>query len=264
MATMSETTVSIDKPAASHWLSRLVGSSLGSKYVTAVTGWVLTGFVLVHMLGNLQIFLGRDQYNSYAQYLKSLGPVLWLLRGILLAAFLTHIAITLRLKKRNLDARPVRYVYERSKVASIPAQYMVVTGLLILLFIVFHLAHFTFGAIDRVDDKSRGETISYLDLKDPNWHDPLDPSRTRPDVYRMFIDGFRNVPISILYIVFMGILGLHLIHGVRSSFQSLGINNSKINHGLGLACTGLTFLIVAGNVFMPIAVMLGLIGKDVA
>lgn len=263
MATATAATVSIDKPSSAHWLKRLVGSSLGSKYITALTGWILTGFVFVHMAGNLQIFLGRAQYNGYAQSLKDLGPILWLGRAVLLVALLTHLGIALWLKKKNLDARPVRYVYDRSKAASVPAQYMWLTGILILLFILFHLAHFTFGAVDRVYDGSRGVTVSYLDLKDPNWHDPLDPSRSRPDVYRMFIDGFRNVPISILYMAFMLVLGLHLIHGVRSSFQSLGINNVKINRGLGYACSGLTYLIVAANIFMPLAVMLGLIGKDV-
>jgi succinate dehydrogenase cytochrome b subunit len=264
MATMSATTVSIDKPSKSHWLKRLVGSSLGSKYITAVTGLILTGFVFTHMLGNLQIFLGREQYNGYAQSLKDLGPLLWAARGFLLATLIVHLTIALRLKKRNLDARPVKYVYERSKAASTPAQYMALTGITLLLFIIFHLAHFTFGAVDRVYDSSRGEMVNYLNLKDPNWHDPLDPSRTRPDVYRMFIDGFRNVPISILYMVSMLFLGMHLIHGIRSSFQSLGINSAKINHGLGLACCGLTYLIVAANMFMPLAVMLGWIGRDIS
>lgn len=246
-----------------HWTARFFQSTIGGKYVVAITGLALTGFVVVHLLGNLQIFLGRDKFNAYAQGLKAMGPLLWLARGGLLALFLTHIVFTLWLKKRSIDARPVPYKYERTKAASWPSRFMVLTGLLILLFVLFHLAHFTFGWVDRVEDRSLGERINYLDLKDPEYKDPAHPERTRHDAYHMFIDGFRNTPVTALYVAMMVVLGLHLVHGVRSSFQTLGINSVKVNNGLTMAAQGLTLLVVGGNIAMPIAVAAGLIGGDV-
>src|SRR5262245_29761458 len=180
----------IQKPKP-RWYTRLVNSTVGGKYIVAITGLALTGFVLVHMLGNLQIFLGREPFNHYAHSLKSMGPLLWIARGGLLTFLLIHLFLSLRLQKRSLDARPVRYVYERTKVASLPARYMVLTGVTILLFIIFHIAHFTLGVVDRVDDRQLGETINYLDLKDPTWKDPA-TGEQRHDAYRMFINGFRN------------------------------------------------------------------------
>lgn len=244
-----------------HWIPRFFSSTVGGKYLVAVTGLALVGFVIIHLLGNLQIFLGREAYNRYAYGLKSMGPLLWIARGGLLAVFVAHIAVSLRLKKRSLDARPVPYAYERTKKASIPSRFMPHTGVLILLFVLFHLAHFTFGWIDRVRDRSLDQTVNYLDL---TWVDPADPLQTpHHDAYWMFIDGFRNVPVAILYIAMMLVLGMHLIHGIRSSFQTLGINSVKVNSAINLAADGLTIAIVLGNIAMPIAVMAGLIGESV-
>jgi succinate dehydrogenase / fumarate reductase cytochrome b subunit len=241
------------------WYARLLNSTIGGKYLVAITGLALTGFVLTHMLGNLQIFLGRDVYNSYAHSLKSMGPLLWVARGGLLAFLLIHMVVSLRLQKRSLDARPARYVYERTKVASVPARYMALTGLTILFFILFHLAHFTFGVVDRVEDRSLGETKNYLDLK---WKDPVSKEMYH-DAYHMFIDGFRNPAIVGLYVVCMVLLGMHMIHGVRSAFQTLGVNSFKVNNGLDMLGLGITGIVVAANIVMPIAVITGLIGGDI-
>jgi len=202
-----------------HWIPAFFSSTIGGKYLVAVTGLALTGFVLVHLLGNLQIFLGRDAYNAYAHGLKSMGPLLWVARGGLLALFLAHIFMSLRFKKRNLDARPVGYVYERTKKASWPSRTMAFTGVLILLFVLFHLAHFTFGVIDKVNDAKVGERVNYLELKDPTWKDPANPTATRHDAYHMFIDGFRNIPVAVLYVAFMLVLGVHLERGSARADQ---------------------------------------------
>jgi succinate dehydrogenase / fumarate reductase cytochrome b subunit len=140
----------------------------------------------------------------------------------------------------------------------------VLTGLTILFFVIFHIAHFTLGWVDRVRVVDMGETISYAELKDPIWKDPLDTTKTRHDTYRMFVDGFRNVPIVALYIICQLLLGMHLIHGVNSSFQSLGLNSRKFNailHALGY---GITAIVVAGNVIMPLAVLFRFIGTDIS
>lgn len=264
MSTESSTPISIYKPFSFHWITRLVNSSIGGKYLVAITGLLLTGFVVFHMLGNLQIFLGRDAFNHYAQSIKALGPLLWLARGGLLAFFILHIVLALRLKKRSADARPVPYKFERTIQASVASRYMVLTGITILFFVLFHIAHFTLGWVDRVRVTDMGETINYLDLKDPVWKDPLDSTRTRHDTYRMFIDGFRNPPVVGFYIICQLLLGMHLIHGVNSSFQSLGINSRKFNaclHGIGYAITA---AVVTGNIIMPLAVLFRLIGNDIS
>lgn len=262
-APVSVLPISAGAARPAHWTARLVNSTIGAKYLVAVTGLILSGFVLFHMLGNLQIFLGREAFNNYAHTFKSMPALLWLARGGLLATLLLHLFFALRLALRNSGARPVRYVYERTKRASTPSRYMAITGVLILLFIVFHLAHFTVGVVDRVENPGLGQSTNFLDLKDPDWKDPHHPTHLRHDAYRMFIVGFRNVPISIFYIVCQVILAMHLIHGVRSAFQTLGVNSDKINFALTQTGIGLTLAVLAGNILMPIAVMTKLIGTDI-
>jgi succinate dehydrogenase / fumarate reductase cytochrome b subunit len=242
----------------------MIQSTVGAKFLVALTGLALTTFVIFHMLGNLQIFLGRDAYNSYAQALQKLGPLLWVARGGLLACVVIHLGLALKLKKRNLDARPQRYVVERTKKASLPSRTMAVTGLAILAFIILHLAHFTFGLkpiATTVDAK--GEPINYRDLKDPEWKDPIHPNATRHDTYRMFIEGFRNPWMVGIYIVCQLMLGAHLIHGVRSAFQTLGLSSPKFDLLLDGLTWAVTLAVVVGNIVMPLSVLFGLIGADV-
>lgn len=245
------------------WLSSLVSSTVGAKFLVAVTGMLLTGFVLAHMLGNLQVFLGRDALNKYAHSLKQLGPLLWMARGGLLFVLIVHLFLALRLKKLSLDARPVRYQYARTIESTWVSRHMALTGLVVLAFLLFHLAHFTFGWFERVENTTAGEVTNYLDLKDPTFKDPLHPGEGRQDVYHMVIAGFRNVPISIFYIICQLALGAHLLHGTRSMFQSLGLNSVKFNAIISWLGLGVTAAVTAGNVVMPIAVVLRLVGSDV-
>ena len=267
-SSVSTKTASTPQPTlrvASPWYLKFVQSTVGAKFIVALTGLALTTFVIFHMLGNLQVFLGRDAYNSYAQALQKLGPLLWVARGGLLACVVIHLGLALKLKKRNLDARPERYVAERTKRASLPSRTMVVTGLAILAFIVLHLAHFTLGwkpIATTVDGK--GEPINFRDLKDPHWKDPNDPNATRHDTYRMFVEGFRNPVMVGIYVVCQLLLGMHLIHGVRSAFQTFGLNSSKFNGMLDGLAMVITLAVVGGNVLMPITVVTGLIGADVS
>jgi succinate dehydrogenase / fumarate reductase cytochrome b subunit len=253
----------VRKASSLRWLSNFVSSTVGAKYLVAITGLLLTGFVLLHMLGNLQVFRGRDAMNSYAQSLKGLGPLLWLGRGLLLLFFLVHLFLALRLKKRSLDARPVAYQHHRFIEASWVSRHMALTGFVILGFVIFHLMHFTFGWIDRVEDPTTGTTIGYLQLKDPLYADPAHPGQTRADVYHMFISGFRNVPISLVYIICQLLLGMHLLHGTYSMFQTLGWNSVRFDSLIGWFAYALTTAIVAANVFMPIAVMARVVGNDI-
>ncbi|MGE0191726.1 MAG: succinate dehydrogenase cytochrome b subunit [Planctomycetota bacterium] len=222
------------------WLLRGLSSSVGTKQVMALTGVGLLGFVLVHMLGNLQVFLGQEAYNAYAAKLKSLGGLLWVARGGLLALFVAHIACAIKLTLRNKAARPVPYAVSEPLASTMASRSMVLSGLVILAFVVYHLLHFTLGVTDP-------EAFQLTDVLG------------RHDVYSMFVLGFQKAPVAIAYVIAMLCLGLHLAHGIQSLFQTLGWNGPRyrpLTKAIGL---GLTGLIVAGNVAMPLAVLFGVI-----
>jgi succinate dehydrogenase / fumarate reductase cytochrome b subunit len=232
------------------WLLPALGSTVGNKYLIALTAWALTGFVLVHMSGNLLIFKGRDALNSYALFLKDRGALLWVARGGLLAVFVLHIWLTVRLKLRNRAARPVPYAYEQTIQASWASRHMLLAGLVILAFVVFHLMHYTFGLVAATSPSG----VNFLRLHDP---------AQRHDVYAMTIYGFRNVGVSIAYIIAQLFLGLHLSHGISSTFQSLGIAHPRYWPTIRKIGLALAAVIVIGNVSMPLAVLFRLAGTDV-
>ncbi|HEV3146816.1 MAG TPA: succinate dehydrogenase cytochrome b subunit [Gemmataceae bacterium] len=238
-------------------LSTFVNSTIGAKYTVGITGLLLVGFVIAHMLGNLQVFAGKEVLNDYAQWLKDHGALLWTARSGLLLVFVTHIFLSLRLKKRNLDARPIRYQYEDTVQATWASRHMVLTGLLILAFVLFHLAHFTFGWIDRVKETHNGhetgQVMNFLDLQEQYVENGA--TKTRHDVYAMVIHGFRNIPVSIFYIIFQFILGIHLLHGTGSVFQTFGINKPSFNNAIRYFSYALTAVIVGGNISMPLAIL---------
>lgn len=207
----------------------------------AVTGLILLGFIVGHLLGNLQIFLGPEWINSYAEHLRQLGPLLWLIRAFLLLNVVLHILYTIRLALDNRRARPVRYARKEHVKATFASRYMWLSGLVVLAFIVFHLAHFTV----RVTDPR------FLLLK----ADPLN----RYDVYSMMVYGFQNVIVSTFYIIAMFLLTLHLTHGASSFFQSLGLNDKNLTPKLARAGRIFAWLIFLGYTSIPVAVLLGLV-----
>ena len=249
------------KSSPFHGLSTFIQSTIGAKYTVGITGVLLVGFVVAHMLGNLQVFAGREPLNAYAQWLKDHATLLWTARSGLLVLFVTHIFLSLRLKKRNLDARPLPYQHEDTVQATWVSRHMVLTGLLILLFVVFHLAHFTFGWVDRVkathDGHETGEVTSVLDLQEEYQENGV--TKTRHDVYGMVIHGFQNVLISITYIIFQVVLGLHLLHGTSSFFQTFGLNKPRYDSLIRYFSYTLTAIILVGNISMPLAIMLHLV-----
>jgi succinate dehydrogenase / fumarate reductase cytochrome b subunit len=226
-----------------NWLARFVGSSVGRKALVAVTGLGLLGFVIAHMLGNLQLFLGREALNAYAAQLKDLGGLLWLARGGLLLMFVVHVALALKLAAESKAARPVKYARPVGRVQANPAtRMMVLTGSMVLLFVLYHLAHFTLG------------------VAHPEHHGvPLDAAG-RHDVYAMVVAGFSQPLVSGLYIAAMALLGVHLHHGIASVFQSLGLNNSAYAPLLERLGRSLAWILFLGNASMPIAVLTGLVG----
>jgi len=239
---MAASAESLQRISAAGLLLRLWQSSLGKKYVMAITGFGLFIFVIVHMLGNLQIYLGPEHLNAYARALKSTPALLWGARLGLLVMAVLHVAAAVQLARANRQARPVRYVNRKPIKTNVASRTMIISGLILLAFIIFHLGHFTLGWVNP----------EYLDLKDP-----IDMSRH--DVYRMMIMGFSNPFISIFYLVSMGLLLLHLSHGVSSLFQSLGLRSKKIVGFLDKFARGAALILFLGNASIPLAILAGVI-----
>ena len=219
----------------------LCHSSIGRKIVVAVTGVILILFVIGHLLGNLQIFLGPEWINSYSQHLRDLGPLLWLVRGILLVTVILHIYFTILLAIENRRARPDHYRGQEHVKATWASRHMALTGLVVLAFIIFHLLHFT----------GHNFNARFPLLK----VDPLN----RYDVYSMMVYGFQNVYVSAFYVVGLFLLTLHLTHGSSSFFQSLGLNNKRLTPRLALWGRILAWALFVGYTSIPVAVLLGFI-----
>jgi len=228
-----------ERTAGSGIISTLFHSSIGRKMVVAVTGVILILFVIGHLLGNLQIFLPPDWVNSYAQHLRDLGPLLWVIRGFLLLTVILHIYFTILLTIENRRARPERYKAKAHIKASWASRHMAISGLVVLAFIIFHLLHFTGHKFNP----------QFPLLK----HDPLN----RYDVYSMMVYGFQNPYASGFYILSLFLLTLHLTHGSSSFFQSLGLNNKRLTPRLAFAGRLFAWLLFVGYVSIPIAVLLG-------
>jgi succinate dehydrogenase / fumarate reductase cytochrome b subunit len=236
------------KPAAAPMVS-----TIGGKVVMALTGLGLLGFVFFHMLGNLQIFLGQDAVNKYAKFLKDQGALLWVARIGLLTLFLLHIVIAIRLKMHSLAARPIPYYFRNTIKATLSSRTMVMTGLVILAFVLFHLAHFTLGLVQEanvVNPRGEPQVKNFLDLRD---------GQGRPDVYSMTIYGFMSPYVTITYVVAMLILGFHLRHGIASLFQTLGFRHPRYTSWIERLGAVLMAVIVIGNCSMPLAVLFGFI-----
>jgi len=215
-------------------------SSIGRKMIVAITGIVLILFVIGHMLGNLQIFLGPDWINSYAQHLRDLGIFLWLIRGFLIIAVVLHIYYTIRLTVEDNRARG-SYVRREPVKATFASRHMALSGLVVLAFILYHLAQFTFQVTDPRFARLR--------------HDAMD----RHDVFSMMVYGFQNPIISAFYVIAIFLLMLHLSHGASSFFQSLGLNDKKLTPRLAVGGRLLAWLIFLGYTSIPVAVLLGVI-----
>jgi succinate dehydrogenase / fumarate reductase cytochrome b subunit len=210
-------------------------SSLGLKVLMALSGVILFGFVVVHMLGNLQAFLGPEALNSYAEKLRVVPALLWAARIVLLVAAAVHIYSAWRLTRMNWAARPVGYREQAWRESNYASRTMRWSGVLLALFIVYHLLHFTFG---------------------PR---AVHPHFVPGDVFHNFVTGFQNPLVSFFYIAAMAALGLHLYHGAWSFLQTLGLSHPRYNHLRHAFATFITVVVVAGNVSFPIAVLAGVI-----
>jgi succinate dehydrogenase / fumarate reductase cytochrome b subunit len=235
------TPVSNPRKRSGVWVVDFYRSAIGKKYVMAITGIILMGYVFVHMVGNLKIYMGEEPLNHYGEFLRAFGdPIvpgetfLWTMRFALLAAVGLHIHASYALTMMNRRARRTRYASKRDYIAAdFAARTMRWTGVIVLLFIIFHVADLTFGAT--------GAVFEY------------------GNIYQNIIRSFSRVPVAIFYVVANLALGFHLYHGAWSLFQSLGINNRRFNPLRRYFAIGFALVVTLANISFPIAVQLGLV-----
>jgi succinate dehydrogenase / fumarate reductase cytochrome b subunit len=227
------------------WPVEFYRSAVGKKWVMAVTGILLMGYVFFHMLGNLKVYLGAEDLNHYGEWLRDLlvpffprTVTLWLLRIGLTAAFVFHIHAAYGLTRINREARAAGgYISKRDyQAANAASRSMRWTGVVIMLFLIFHLADLTWGTVN--------------------------PDFVRGDVYRNLVASFERPGVSAIYIVANLALGLHLFHGAWSMFQSLGVNNPKWNSWRRGFAVGFAAIVTVGNLTFPIAALTGIISAD--
>ena len=227
------------------WVAEFYRSAIGKKAVMAITGLILFGWIFLHMAGNLKLYFGPEHLNDYAHFLRTMGaPVvpesalLWLSRIILLIAVIFHIHSAYALTMMNMEARPLDYRDREYVKASYAARTMRWGGVIILLFVIYHLLHLTTGQAH--------PDFEYL----PNGG---------ANVYHNVVTGFQVWWVSAVYILANLALGLHLYHGVWAMFSSLGVTHQRFeNWRRGLA-TAFAVLITAGNISFPLAVLLGIV-----
>src|SRR5262245_54690187 len=192
-------------------IENIFKSSLGKKYIMAVTGFAMFLFVIGHLAGNLQIFLGPEAINRYGHFLQTNPELIWPARLGLLALVFLHIWAAIKLSIENKAARPIGYAEYKPVGSSYASRTMLMSGIIILCFIIYHLLHFTVQ-------------VKYVNLTGQSFVDFTDPEK-RHDIYKMMIVGFNNGWVSGFYVLGMALLCLHLSHGISSMFQSLGWKN---------------------------------------
>jgi succinate dehydrogenase / fumarate reductase cytochrome b subunit len=215
-------------------------TSLGKKFIMAVTGLVMVGFILVHMIGNFTIFAGADGINAYAEHLHAIPPLIWAFRLVMLIALGLHIWTGISLYLENKAARPVEYARKRNERTTFSAQAMIWTGLLLGAFIVYHVLHFTVRA-------TNPEISHFVDTVGRN------------DVFAMVVLSFQQFFPAALYAAAMIVLLLHLYHGIHSFFQSLGLTRDDTLPRLELGGRGVAFAVMVGFLLIPLSIFFGLV-----
>jgi succinate dehydrogenase / fumarate reductase cytochrome b subunit len=236
----------------------LFRSSIGRKFLMAITGVILIAFVIGHLVGNLQIFSDADHINGYAEFLRSLGPTLWAARIFLIISVVVHIWAAISLTRENWKATGGgRYAVKHTMRATLASRTMRITGLVVLAFLFYHLAHFTFGGVEARTFK---ESLDRYTMKG-DYHvlgfRTVAAGRDVPDVQSMVIYGFQNVGISIFYIIAVGLLSFHLFHGADSMFQTFGLRNGRWSRGLRAFALVFSLAYFLGNLAIPAAILAG-------
>jgi succinate dehydrogenase / fumarate reductase cytochrome b subunit len=224
-------------------ITNIFRSSLGKKYIMAVSGFVLFLFVVGHLVGNLQIFLGPEAINRYGHFLQSNIEILWPVRIFLLSMIGLHIWSAIKLSAENKAARPVAYANWNPTVATYASRTMLMSGIIVFIFIVYHLLHYTVQ-------------VQSINLTGQNFVS-FEDAEKRHDIYKMMVVGFENKWVSGFYIVGVAFLCLHLSHGVSAMFQSLGWKNKIYGPCLDKAARVVAVLIFVGYIAIPVSILAG-------
>jgi succinate dehydrogenase / fumarate reductase, cytochrome b subunit len=217
---------------------------IGKKVVMAATGVILFGYVIGHLLGNLQIYMGAAQMNRYAQFLHSQGALLWVVRSLLIACVGLHIVSSFQLWLQKRRARPVAYVKKDDIPASYASRTMIWSGPIIAAFVVFHVLHLTTGSVG-------------LNYRAPR---EIAAGGEQFFAYQNVISGFQHPAVAIAYIFAIALLTMHLYHGIWSMFQSVGASHPRYTPLLKKAAHAIAIAVAAGYISIPVSVQLGLVG----
>jgi len=215
----------------------LTQSSVGRKLLMAGTGLILLLFVVVHLLGNSSIYFGSDAINAYAKHLHDLGPFVWVFRLVMLVIFGIHIALGAQLTLENRSARLQAYTTKETLRSTFSSRTMIVSGLVILAFVIYHLLHFTFQTVTPFSAKANLTALHGAMV---------------PDVYTMVVASFHQVFIALVYVVGMLFLFFHLGHGVQSFFQTMGWTNDQTFDGVGAFGKAVAIVLALGYIAIPI------------
>jgi succinate dehydrogenase / fumarate reductase cytochrome b subunit len=222
-------------------LASLWRSTIGKKYVMAITGLIWFGYLIVHLWGNLNIYAGPVFLNTYGDWLRIVGEpflgysqFLWLARIILIPAFVVHVWAAVSLTGRDRTSRPRRYEMRKNLESTFASRTMIYGGIFILLFLIYHLLDFTFGAAN--------------------------PSFEEGNVYHNVVASFQRWPVVVFYELAMIAVGLHLFHGIWSTCQTLGWNTARTTRGVRNVATFFAVLLTVGNMSIPLAVFSGMVG----
>ena len=221
-------------------LASLWRSTIGKKYVMAVTGLIWFGYLIAHLWGNLKIYAGPQFLNDYGGFLRTVGEplfgfsqLLWVARIILIPAFIIHILAAIQLKTRDNASRPRAYAMRRNLESTWASRTMIWGGLFILLFVIYHVLDLTFGTVN--------------------------PSFEEGNIYHNVVASFRLWPVALLYVLAMIAVGMHLWHGIWSMFQTLGLNTARSNRLIRNIATFFAVLLTIGNISIPLAVLTGFV-----
>jgi succinate dehydrogenase / fumarate reductase cytochrome b subunit len=218
----------------------LPSSSIGKKILMAITGQVMIIFIIFHVIGNSTIYINR--INAYAEQLHSLPLLLWGYRGVMVVLFLFHVVIGIKVYLENRTANPKQYAVQKSLSTTVAGKTMIWTGLVIGIFLIYHLLHFTVQV-------THPEISAKMNMD----------SLGRPDVFTMVVLSFQKVFIAIVYVIAMIALALHLTHGIESSFQTLGLNNDRAQPVMTKAGSLAALILFIGYVSIPIVIVMGLL-----
>jgi succinate dehydrogenase cytochrome b subunit len=221
-------------------LTSLWRSTIGKKYVMAITGLIWFGYLIVHLWGNLKIYAGPAFLNDYGAWLRTVGEpffgysqLLWLVRLVLIPAFIVHVWAAIQLTARDRASRPRNYSMRKNLESTFASRTMIWGGLFILLFVIYHVLDFTFGTVN--------------------------PGFEEGNIYHNIIASFRLWPVAAFYILAMIAVGLHLLHGIWSTFQTLGWNTARANRLIRNFATFAALALTIGNISIPVAVLIGVL-----